>query len=833
MPASIWPIAILLPMMIVLSSELPHARVTVMPGVVGARPEESVASRARFQSYGCLITAPNATSPSSTPCRPKRSTSEPSTLTDMPKLPMSAYAVLLRQNGMRTPPMMPTRLVVVTVCLVRSGPGRNGPRLTGPCTLKRARGDRPPARSLSRIFYAQRFCARQPECVTKRTLQSRVRGRLAACGQTSGAPPAQDESTFRQTLPPAAFAALGRYAWPLAVATVVACASAAHVYRIGDLPMGFYPDESSIGWNAWSIATSGRDEHGAAWPLYFRAFGEYKNPVYIYFLALVYKLLGFSEWTTRFASALCWLAGSARARGARLARLRSAQRAPLRARLPRVHAVAVRAVAHFVRGDRGLSAARAASLCDPANVGEAVHRRGPPSAGCAIGLAAYAYSTLRLLAPLYVVAALLCNLDRRRRREWLAFAGAAALTALPLAIYLLSHAANLAARFDILTYLHDPALTLADKLQYFLGRYFEYFAPPFLALDGDPNLRHHTGFGGELLFATALLLFVGIAGAIASRDERRDPFVRLLIVDLALSPLAAALTLDHDHSLRAFPLVVFAILLSAYGLRWITRRFGALASGALAAAAALQAAFYLHDYFVAYPAVSARAFENYGFKDALVRAASIAQNRIVVDSADNQPYISALFFGALMPEKARVPIVVGDLKSLDARRRARIRRSAIRRIANCARACPRRASMRSRRSTRPRASSARPTDRPHRRRSSTHRARGATRPAPRGAAHRDGSRSARACRRTSRPSGNVSTCSSRRPLAKSNPQLMSTTRTPADAASCSNPYGKRARRPSSSTGIVLRASPAGTSSMPSTLSPRVHASRSCALLSPV
>ena len=29
--------------------------------------------------------------------------------TAMPKLPTSAYAVLLRQNGMRTPPMMPAR----------------------------------------------------------------------------------------------------------------------------------------------------------------------------------------------------------------------------------------------------------------------------------------------------------------------------------------------------------------------------------------------------------------------------------------------------------------------------------------------------------------------------------------------------------------------------------------------------------------------------------------------------------------------------------------------------------------------------------------------------
>ena len=90
MPASIWPAAILLAMMMALSSEVPQARAVVMPGVVGASPELSSASRARFQSDGCLITAPIATSPSSTPCRPKRSTSAPSTFTDMPKLPTSA-----------------------------------------------------------------------------------------------------------------------------------------------------------------------------------------------------------------------------------------------------------------------------------------------------------------------------------------------------------------------------------------------------------------------------------------------------------------------------------------------------------------------------------------------------------------------------------------------------------------------------------------------------------------------------------------------------------------------------------------------------------------------
>jgi len=458
-------------------------------------------------------------------------------------------------------------------------------------------------------------------------------------------------------------AARGAYAWPLVLTIVVVCAIAAHVWRIADLPMGFYPDESSIGWNAWSIATTGRDEHGDAWPLYFRAFGEYKNPVYIYFLALVYKVFGFSEWTTRLASALCWLAGSGvlaalarrvfEERSVRLYTLVCLAFTPWLFALSRV---SFEVISVYPLVALHLYAIRRA--WERPSIAWSI------VAGSAIGLSAYAYSTMRLLAPLYVIAVLLCGFDRRRWRELLAFAGAAALTALPLALYLLSHATNLAARFDILTYLHDPALTLSDKALLFASRYFEYLAPPFLALRGDPNLRHHTGFGGELLIVTAILLFVGIASTLASREARRDPLVRVLIADALLTPVAAALTLDHGHSLRAFPLVVFAILLSAYGLRWTARRFGERTSAALTAAAALQAVLYLHDYFVAYPAVSASAFENYGFKEALARAASLAERRVVVDNADNQPYIRALFYGALMAPEARVPIVIGDRSRL-------------------------------------------------------------------------------------------------------------------------------------------------------------------------
>jgi hypothetical protein len=90
MPESIWPSAILLPMWMIESRLVPQARCRVMPGVSGDRPDESAASRPRFQSLECLITAPIATSPSCWPCRPKRSTSAPRVRTDIPKLPTSA-----------------------------------------------------------------------------------------------------------------------------------------------------------------------------------------------------------------------------------------------------------------------------------------------------------------------------------------------------------------------------------------------------------------------------------------------------------------------------------------------------------------------------------------------------------------------------------------------------------------------------------------------------------------------------------------------------------------------------------------------------------------------
>jgi 4-amino-4-deoxy-L-arabinose transferase-like glycosyltransferase len=105
---------------------------------------------------------------------------------------------------------------------------------------------------------------------------------------------------------------LRSYNRTLALAVILIILGVLFVFNLKNNPPGFYIDESSIAYNAHLIAQSGKDEYGKAWPLFFRAFGEYKNPVYIYLLAVVFRLTGPSILAGRlFSAALIYLAGLA------------------------------------------------------------------------------------------------------------------------------------------------------------------------------------------------------------------------------------------------------------------------------------------------------------------------------------------------------------------------------------------------------------------------------------------------------------------------------------------------------------------------------------------
>lgn len=77
------------------------------------------------------------------------------------------------------------------------------------------------------------------------------------------------------------------------------------IYHFGINPPSLYWDEASLGYNAYSITGSLKDEHGEFLPLdRFIAFGDYKPPGYIYAAALWVRLFGLNEFSVRFSSFL-------------------------------------------------------------------------------------------------------------------------------------------------------------------------------------------------------------------------------------------------------------------------------------------------------------------------------------------------------------------------------------------------------------------------------------------------------------------------------------------------------------------------------------------------
>jgi 4-amino-4-deoxy-L-arabinose transferase-like glycosyltransferase len=59
------------------------------------------------------------------------------------------------------------------------------------------------------------------------------------------------------------------------------------------------PDEAALGYNAYSLIKTGKDEHGASWPLHFKSFGDYKPGGYVYLAIPFVKILGLTPLAVR------------------------------------------------------------------------------------------------------------------------------------------------------------------------------------------------------------------------------------------------------------------------------------------------------------------------------------------------------------------------------------------------------------------------------------------------------------------------------------------------------------------------------------------------------
>lgn len=76
------------------------------------------------------------------------------------------------------------------------------------------------------------------------------------------------------------------------------------LWQLGATPLSLTWDEVALGYNAYSIFETGKDEFGKPFPVVMRSFDDYKPAFYTYLIIPTYKIFGLNEFSVRFPSAV-------------------------------------------------------------------------------------------------------------------------------------------------------------------------------------------------------------------------------------------------------------------------------------------------------------------------------------------------------------------------------------------------------------------------------------------------------------------------------------------------------------------------------------------------
>lgn len=442
------------------------------------------------------------------------------------------------------------------------------------------------------------------------------------------------------------------------------------VYKLGDVPPSLYWDEASLGYNAFAVSQTLRDEHGESLPLTrFIAFGDYKPPGYVYAAAIPIKIFGLSEITTRLPSALAgvglvviaFLLGK---------ELFGSQKK----KVSLVSALLVAISPWALQFSRGAFEANLATFLSGLAIYLFLRSVRRASMGnliaCALSLAAamYTFNTHRVFVPLMVGFLVLVNMApiRLRLRRWLIFAVVVSGLVSPLLVYSQTREGLL--RFNEVSWIYDldPIETanarqevdgggLVSRLIHnrrwlfaleFFRHYTDHFKMDFLFIRGDVNPKLSIQSVGQLYLWEIVTVAVGGYGLLKRNDRVAAVILGWVLVGL----VPAALARETPHALRTLNVLPVPQIVSALGvvklgeLAGFSRKRMVVVGGLIVVAFSF--ALYLHSYYVSYPRSNSLAWQD-GYKEMVeyVRTRQEGYDGVSVTGAYGRPYVYFLYYG--------------------------------------------------------------------------------------------------------------------------------------------------------------------------------------------
>lgn len=437
-------------------------------------------------------------------------------------------------------------------------------------------------------------------------------------------------------------------------------------------PPGFNADEAALGYNAYSILKTGKDEWGESFPIVFKSFSDYKPGLYVYLTIPFVALFGLTELSVRLPSILL---GSIS-----IIIIYLLSKEIFKSEVASLSSAFLLAISpwhiHYSRGAWESNVATFFLLLGVyAFVKALENHKYYFLSGVAFVASIYVYQSTRLVVPLVLLGILLIHFKKLNLKEILPAVILCAILLLPLIFVFISGQGL--ARFQGVSIFGDlgpinrlneergehqnqsgyPAKIFHNKFTAygynFVNNYFEHFSPNFLFVNGDMLGRNKVPFSGQMYFFEMLTIILGIILLVKRKYENQ----KIIFIWLLAAPVAAALTYQSPTALRSHNMVIPLILISGIGLGGLIdffkkRKFKVLYSSILSLVIFYFFAQFLHQYFVHLPKQYALEWQ-YGFSEAVsfTESKKNSLEKIVFTNRYDQPYILVLFYSKYDPEK--------------------------------------------------------------------------------------------------------------------------------------------------------------------------------------
>lgn len=437
------------------------------------------------------------------------------------------------------------------------------------------------------------------------------------------------------------------------------------LYKLGQTPPGLTWDETALGYNAYSILKTGKDEFGINFPIIFKSFGDYKPGLYVYLAVPSIAAFGLNEFAVRFPSALF---GALAVIGIGLL---TGVLFPKQKTVSYISALVLAVMPwhlHFSRGawEVNLFVTILLFAIDAYLYSLKNRRLSPLLPLFLFSVTFFTYQAAKILTPLVFL--LLLSLNWQESRALISRVLKKEIFLLPLyalfivfvGLYLVKTATgpvgNRVSRLSIFQYRPQPSPELVKidnsnltsirlfhsqmdlTLRAIASRYLYHFSPEILFKENSTP-RESLPKMGLLYLVDAAWLFAGLIYLARHTETKKQ----LLIIGLLLaSPLGASLTLSEYSTVRSLFIVIpFALIISLGGYFMLVKHRPLFVI--ILALYLFNVTLGLDIYFHHSDAFFAPGF-NDGYKQAIDRIKDHPSQKVYFTDVYGQPYIYYLFY---------------------------------------------------------------------------------------------------------------------------------------------------------------------------------------------